>query len=165
MEPTKWKIPPPDFYKINWDTATDQNKEKIVTGTILRNLDGLVDGTLRISQPYPGNSFVVEALRLFYASKFCKDIGITQFITEGDALQVVQLLKSTHSKWSRARLIIQDAKNLLNTCANWSYFHVKREGNQMVHLLAKDALVINSDLYDIDHLLDYIRHVLQLDSL
>lgn len=101
MEPIKWKKSPHNFYKLNWDTATDQNKGKISIWAVLRNSDGLVIGTIRISQPYLRNSFIVEALGLFYASKFCKDIGITQLILEGDALQVIQILKSTHSDWSQ----------------------------------------------------------------
>lgn len=104
------------------------------------------------------------ALALLHASMFRKDIGITQFIIEGNALQVIQLLKHEATNWCHGGLIIQGAKNLLNSFAIWCNSHVKRKGNQMAHLLAKDALSLISDMYDLEVILDFIRNVIHLNS-
>lgn len=147
---------PPDYYKLNWDAAIDQNKGRVGIGVVLRNSDAMVVGTLRFSRPYPRDSHMAEALGLFYASKFCKDIGMTQIIMEGNALQVLQMLKSTLLDLSQLGLIIQEAKRILNSFAKWSCYHVKREGNQATHLLDKDALTFNYDLYTFDQFQDVL---------
>lgn len=57
----------------------------------------MVVDSLRLSIPIIDNLFTTEALFLFHATWFCKEIGITQLIIGGDALQVVNLLKSNNA--------------------------------------------------------------------
>lgn len=57
-----------------------------------------------LNQNAPINSlndtFTAKALALFKAASFYKDIGLGPLMVEGDALQVIQLLKNPAADWS-----------------------------------------------------------------
>lgn len=52
--------------------------------------------------------------------------------------------------WSVGGCIIQDACTLLNSYAVWSIQHVHREANMVAYKLAKNSLVIDNDVYDLE---------------
>lgn len=55
-------------------------------------------------------------------------MGIIELIMEGDALQVVNILKKSNTDWSlHGGLLITDVKNMLNSFARWSTQHIKRD--------------------------------------
>lgn len=105
-EPVKWQKLILGFFKINWNAASDQRNDRIGIGALIRNLEGLVVCTLIFTWPFNVNPFTTDALTSFHAFRFCKDIGLTQLIIEGIALQVIQLLKLVID-WSHGGLIIQ----------------------------------------------------------
>lgn len=76
---------------------------------IIRNSEGLVIATLGSPEPFQLDPFIVEALALFEAVKFCKVAALTHVMVEGDALRVVQLFKSPTGDLSHGGLIIQEA--------------------------------------------------------
>lgn len=61
-------------------------------------------------------------------------------------------------------MLIQDAISLLNSFSTWANSHVKREGNQIAHALAKNALAIESNVIDLEVIPDCIRTVIHLDT-
>lgn len=96
--------------------------------------------------------------------QFCKDFGMTKFILKCDTLQVVNNLAKKETDWSQGGLLIQDARNILNSFADWFMKHVNKKANHVGHTLAKDATSIDS-LYEMDLILDCIRREAYLDCM
>lgn len=69
------------------------------------------------------------------------------------------------ANWSLGGILIQDARSVLNSFATWLASHVKREANQMAHLLAKDVLKLEFDMYTLEYVSDCIEHVVNMDYL
>lgn len=68
---------------------------------------------------------------------FCRVAGLTNIIVEGDSLLAVNLLKKDVENWSQGGLLVAEAKAVLNSFARWSSSHVRRQANQVAHLLAQ----------------------------
>lgn len=72
---------------------------------------------------------MVEVLTAFHVIEVCREISFNDIILEGDALHIVNAVKTT--------------------CNNWSNFgrmkskieHVKQNANTTVHTIAKEALL------------------------
>lgn len=84
---------------------------------------------------------------MLLAGIFCREMSVTKFTLEGNALQVVKNLKKPKSDWSQGGLLIEDARHVLNSLADWNVLNTKREVNMAAHKLAKDALNLTEDLY------------------
>lgn len=63
-------------------------------GALVRNSEGQMIGSMRVTKRFLHSPFTTEVAALKEAIKCCKDIGLTQIMLEGDALQVVDILKS-----------------------------------------------------------------------
>lgn len=100
-----WTKSPRDKVKVNWDVALDQKKEIIGMGAILINHEGLVMGTMRISGRFSGNAFTTECYAFFHAIRFFLKPGFVDFILEGDAKQVVNVVNGKEPNWSNGSLI------------------------------------------------------------
>jgi hypothetical protein len=72
-------------------------------------------------------------------------LGLSKIVLEGDSLEVVKALQMEGPCWSRFRLMINDAKLLLNSLQEWRVCHVKRMGNMAAHKLAKHGLTVDED--------------------
>lgn len=70
---------------------------------------------------------------------------------EGDALQVVMGLWQSKEDWSQGGCLIQDARTIMNTFDVWSINRVCREANTAAHKLAKDALNLVENVYDLEN--------------
>lgn len=120
---------------------------------------------MRTSRSLIAIPFIAEALTLFHATLFYKEIGITRVIIEGDALQVINQLKVDKMDWSQCGALAEDVRKVLNSYATWLASHDKRAANQMAHLLAKDALELELDMYDLESISNCIKHVVCMDCL
>jgi hypothetical protein len=59
---------------------------------------------------------------------------------EGDALHVVNAIKSQGQNWSRYGHIIDDISEVLNCMQSWQIDHVSKVVNSDAHVLAKAAV-------------------------
>lgn len=84
----------------------------------------------------------VAALR---AVLFCGELGFLWVILEGDALQVVQVLRKEGKNYSRYGHIIEEALEALNWLQAWNVNHVRRQLNGAAHGLAKEALSLSME--------------------
>lgn len=89
-------------------------------GAVIRDYQGQVLGSLRIIKDSFSSVLTAETLGHFETVNFCKDMGFTSLILEGDALKVIQILRKEVEDWSEGGCIIHDARALLGTFANWS---------------------------------------------
>ncbi|XP_042964588.1 uncharacterized protein LOC122298800 [Carya illinoinensis] len=145
-----WLKPPASYYKLNWDAALNSAQGLVGIGAILRdNLERSI-GTLQARRELNLNLFSGEAYALMMSVVFCKEIGVSNLVVEGDALQVIWLLNGSSLNCSCGGLIVEDAKRELNNFANWSAVHTKREGNKAAHALARNALTLSEDLLELE---------------
>ncbi|XP_040987669.1 uncharacterized protein LOC121235387 [Juglans microcarpa x Juglans regia] len=161
----KWLKPVEGYYKAQWDATLSVGICKIGAGVIIRDHQGQVIGALRASRWLKGRPFDAEAHGLLLAALFCKEMGLMQVILKGDLKQVVDLLQKQVSNWSMGGLLIEDAQNLMNSCSQWSATHTYREANKVVHYLAKFALNLPEDVYDIEECPFGIQSIVNIEML
>ncbi|KAF5475450.1 hypothetical protein F2P56_007254, partial [Juglans regia] len=135
---SSWTPPPENIYKINWDAAVDRSQCKIGIGIIIRDWNGRVVVTLRKFRPLFPDPLLAEAME---ASCLGLQLGIKRIILEGDSKIVISTINNREENWSATGMLIEDVKIQLNSYEEWSASHVRREGNQAAHKLAKDALL------------------------
>jgi hypothetical protein len=91
---SRWKAPPITTYKVDWDVAIDKLFGRMGLGAIVGNHMGFVIAAKSLSKMENLEPAVAEALGALYAAKFSRDLGIRSIIMEGDALQLVNAIKS-----------------------------------------------------------------------
>ncbi|XP_042981157.1 uncharacterized protein LOC122310921 [Carya illinoinensis] len=160
-----WKKPPDGTYKMNWDASLDTTRGLVGIGAIIRDSYGRVLGTFRARREITLSPYAAEVYALMMAILFCKEAGINEVTLEGDSLQVVKKLKDSREDWSPGGLIVEDTRAVLRSFAFWNVCHTKRDGNVATHLLAKDALLSEFDLYDLEEIPNCIKQVVASDAL
>ncbi|XP_042944551.1 uncharacterized protein LOC122278428 [Carya illinoinensis] len=158
-----WTTPPEGLYKLNWDVAINQPLNQIGIGAIIRDYNGQVFGTIRARRNLNLFPFTVEAYAMMMAVIFCKEASFHSVLFEGDSLKVVERMQKTVKDWSQGGLIIEDTKLVLQDFVNWKFCHTKRDSNMATHLLAKNALLTDCDLYELEVIPFCIRHAVLLD--
>ncbi|KAF5470754.1 hypothetical protein F2P56_011245 [Juglans regia] len=145
-----WNPPPFNWYKINWDGAIDKFKGLIGIGICVRDCEGHVVATLRHNKHMYPDPLLVESYGALQAIKFGIELGLGQVIFEGDSLQVINNLKATVEVWSSASMFVSEAKELSSCFAKCDFSHVRRNGNNIAHLLAKNTLTISDFIVTIE---------------
>ena len=138
-EGKRWRLPFMELVKINFDGAVFANENKSRIGVVIRNDEGLVLASCAKKIPVAYSGCEIETMAAVAAFSFASDIGIKRAILEGDSLAVIKALREDASSLSSIGLLLDDVKSLTNSFDELSYFHTKREGNQVAHDLAKYA--------------------------
>ncbi|XP_040994235.1 uncharacterized protein LOC121240764 [Juglans microcarpa x Juglans regia] len=139
--------------------------DNIGVGVIIRDHQGQIIGALMASKCLKGSSFDAEAHGLLLATVFCKELGLKHVVIEGDSKQVIDLLQRQCSNWSMGGLLIEDARQLMDSCSEWTSSHAYREANMAAHHLAKSTLNFSEDLYDIEECFFCIQSIVNLEML
>ncbi|KAF5445648.1 hypothetical protein F2P56_034686 [Juglans regia] len=146
----KWSKPKVGSFKVNWDATVNQREGHIGIGVLIRDHQGLPIGSLQAHRSFKGTPFDAEAYGILLAAVFCKELGITQCLLEGDSNQVVDLMNHHPKNWSLGGCLVEDVRMVLNSFACWSVVHTFREANMAAHHLAKSALKCTEDQYDLE---------------
>ena len=139
---TRWKPPPVDIFKINFDGAVFAEENCSGVGVIVRNREGLVIATMSEKIPQILQPTEIEAMAATRALEFAREVGISEAILEGDSLLVIKVLATKDIGLVPFGLLIQDASRFTLDFSLLSYSHTKRDGNQVAHDLAKLAVTI-----------------------
>lgn len=142
----RWKAPPVDFVKINWDAAVDSVNRRMGIGVIVRDHTREVIATISAPKNYITAPDIAEAVAALKAVTFCRERGLSKVVLEGDALQVVTALNSSTGNWSSYGHLIEEARSQLNDLHTWRVRHVRRHLNGAAHRLAKEALTLSEEL-------------------
>ena len=70
---------------------------------------------------------------------FAKEVGIRDFVLEGDSLVIVQALKECSLARSSISALVYGMLAECNDFRNVGFSHVRRQDNRPAHLLAKQA--------------------------
>lgn len=96
-----------------------------------------------------------EARRLFVVANLCKEFGLTNYILEWDSLQVVNAINQQCFANRFCDPLVVDIKQLLHGMG-WKLKHVKRDANRVAHVLAKCAVMLPAEQFDIDVVIPFI---------
>jgi ribonuclease HI len=80
---------------------------------------------------------IAEATAALRAAILCHDLGLNKVILEGDALQIVQALNREGPHWSSYGHLTEEARGMLSSLHSWKVVHVRRQYNEVAHVLAK----------------------------
>nr|XP_023911306.1 uncharacterized protein LOC112022914 [Quercus suber] len=108
-------------------------------GVVVRNSHGNAIASLSEQALLPFAPVIVEAMAAARAMIFAKEIGITEFMLEGDSEVVINTLRNTEASLSTFGHLLESAKSTLVTSKCIAFSHIRRSGNRVGHNLAKHA--------------------------
>jgi hypothetical protein len=107
---------------------------------IVRDSYGRVSAARSLTLSSHANPLVAEAWVALYAVMLNKDSGLLDIILEGDALHVVNGIKSDFPSLSRIGHYTDEIKSELNFLCFSTILHMEKETNSIAHTLTKAAV-------------------------
>ena len=143
-----WKPPPATAYKLNFDAAIFADLDRTGVGAIIRNEQGQVMAAMQAAGPKANSSDEAELLACRRSMEFAVDAGFTKLIIEGDNVNVMQAISSSHINCSLLGYVVDDIHHLIH-CLEWvSICFTRRGGNKVAHALAQHARnSLDNDVY------------------
>ena len=133
----QWSPPALNCFKLNFDGAIFSKLVKAGLGVIVHDSQGKVIASLSEQAPLPFSSDIVEAMAAARALVFAQDLGITEFVLEGDSEEVINSLRSKEASFSLFGHLLESAKSMLGSSTCIIFSHVRRSGNKIAHNLAR----------------------------
>ena len=129
---------------MNFDGAVFGELNMSGVGVVIRDNNGAVLASCseKMFQAYKTQE--TEALAARKALMFAHELGFQSVILEGDALGLIQALKSQEQNVCPLGLLVEDVKVYLNHFQIMLSSHVKRNSNSVAYCLAKHAISIPS---------------------
>jgi ribonuclease HI len=135
----QWRPPPRDMIKLNWDAKANAKEGRVGLGLIARDAQGICLVAQSMSLEVLADAAMAETLATANAVIFCKELGYTNVIFEGDAMQVIKAIEMNGQCMSSYGHMIECIREELRNLENASFTHVRREANNAAHTLAKLA--------------------------
>ena len=99
---------------------------------------------------------MVKALAANRAIVFAEELCLQSMVVEGDSLRVIQALVAAKPSRTMFGHVITEIHSLVSN-VDYSFCHVKREGNKLAHALTRRAVAST----DFDVWLEYLPHDLE----
>ena len=112
-------------------------------GVVIRDHNGLVLASMSKQIPQLYSALEVEAMAASTTLSFATQLGFQWAILESDSLTLATALQNNSTFLSSEGLLMEDIKFHASSFIQLRYSHVKREGNNVAHKLAKHALYIS----------------------
>ena len=135
----KWKPPPENMIKLNWDAGINKFEGRIDIGLIARDSRRSCLAARSLTTNAHTDATTAKALAAVHAIMFCKELGYTNILFEGDAQQVIRAIGEEGPCFSSFGHLIDCIHNELRDLERDSFIHVLREANGAAHLLAQLA--------------------------
>ncbi|MBA0680160.1 hypothetical protein Goari_011873 [Gossypium aridum] len=135
----QWKPPQTPWVKLNFDATYKAQLNKSCSGFIIRNEKGEVMGSGITLHSNILDVGLAEAVACYQGLLFAKEMGFVNVEVEGDAQIVIE--KIIQGEDGRADLdsVIADIKAFKSSFHHISFKHVRREANQVAHIIAKEG--------------------------
>ena len=131
-----WKPPARDRYKVNVDVAVFKHRKKVRIGVLIRDETRVVIVALSKIVNAPLGATEIEAKAMKARVLFARDVGIREVVFEGDLLIICKALQGEGVAPSSIQNVLDGTLELTTGFRNFSFSHVKRQGNVPTHLLA-----------------------------
>ena len=140
-----WQPPSQFEFKANCDAALFPSHDITSIGVVIRDGRGLPIATLCKRFHCLHTVDNAEAIAAREAIQLAKDVGLTEVEVEGDSLVIFQALKQQEVCFASYGDIVQDVLHLSSSLHWVGFSHVRRNGNRVAHVLARNAIVLSSD--------------------
>ena len=105
-----------------------------------------------------------EAMAARVALQLAWDIGLLHVEVEGDSLTIINALKEQDQCLASYGAIITDILHLAGSFNCVNFCHVRREGNNAAHTMARKVLDLHSDfLVWLEDVPPFLEHVIQAE--
>ncbi|XP_058213473.1 uncharacterized protein LOC131325298 [Rhododendron vialii] len=134
-----WEKPMRGWFKINFDGGLDNRSKSSGVGIIIRDEFGIFRAARAI---YYGNLMspvVIEALAARDGLLFAREMGLRYIQLEGDSQQIINLIQKKEDSNIEVGVIIADVNKLRDSFEGSKVSFVRRVGNSVAHLVAKNA--------------------------
>ncbi|XP_075669860.1 uncharacterized protein LOC142639587 [Castanea sativa] len=136
---SSWSPPPSPLFKVNVNGAIFSTQGAVGIGVVIQDDEGKVEAALSKRIEAPLGAVEVEAKAFEASILFAKDIGIHEFILEGESTIVYKALCEVSSPPVAVEPLIEGMYTLCSDFRRVEFSHVRRQGNRPAHLLAKHA--------------------------
>ena len=106
---------------------------------VVHDCQGKAVASLSEQAPLPFSPVIMEAMADSRVMSFAQELGISEFMLEGDSEMVINSLRSKEASLSSFGHFLESAKSLLVTSKCIAFSHVYRTGNKVAHNLARHA--------------------------
>ena len=137
-----WITPTYDRYKINVDGAMFTSQKMAGVGVLIQDAKGRLIGACSKKIMAPLGAIEAESKAFEVGLQFAKDMFIQGFILEGDSQVLVNALKDLSPLPSFVVALVYSFVAASHDFPWVDFFHIHRQGNRPIHLLAKYALGI-----------------------
>ncbi|MFQ6667002.1 hypothetical protein Gotur_033172 [Gossypium turneri] len=135
----RWKPPQNSWVKLNFDAVYKAQLNKSCSGFVIRNKKGEVMGSGITLHSKILDVGLAEAVACYQGLLFAKETSFVNVEVEGDVRVVIE--KVIQGEDGRANLdsVIADIKAFKNYFHQISFKHVRREANQVAHIIAREG--------------------------
>ncbi|KAA3486789.1 reverse transcriptase [Gossypium australe] len=144
---TKWRHPPGQEIKINFDGAFDERSKSSASGVVVRNSSGRVLISRTTIHRGITSAFAAEAVACCQATQIALDMNIENIIIEGDSLSVIKKCKNINQDKSLIGPFIHDIHRLKLRGRRFEFEYIPRSANNLAHILAKETLRRKEESY------------------
>nr|POE89523.1 hypothetical protein CFP56_55813 [Quercus suber] len=159
----QWRPPPANCVKLNFDGAIFPELGKAGLGVVVHDCHGNAIASLSKQAPLPFAPVIVEAMAAARAITFAQELGLQEFMLEGDSAAVINTLQSTEPSLTSYGHLLDSAKSTLVTSKCIACTHIRRDGNKVAHNLAKHARHVRGLLVWVEDIPPHLHDVLFAD--
>ena len=139
IQPVRWLPLQDQTYKVNVDEAVFTKLKAMGIGVVIRDKEGKFKVALSKKIKLPLGPIEAKAMAVEVGVQFTKDVGIRDVMVEGDSLIMQRALNELAPPPPSVDAVIVGIKV---SCADFhhiAFTHMRRQGNNPTHLLAKYA--------------------------
>ncbi|XBH64689.1 hypothetical protein VPH35_118407 [Triticum aestivum] len=135
----RWKAPPAGWLKLNFDGSVyNDGSGRASVGGAIRDCNGRV--LVAFAEPTEHSTVgIVEARALIRGLRLALSRFRGRLVAEGDDLMLVELLTGEETQTRVPQAMQDEILMLLGCFAAYKVQHIFREGNQVAHVLCKEA--------------------------
>jgi hypothetical protein len=121
----------------------DKKHERIGLGIVVPDSKEFVVTAQSTTRFFLVELVVAEALAALHTMEFSREMGFSDIIMEGDALQIVKTVKDMDPNGSTYGHIEEGIKMGLNQLRSSKIEHVKRDANKAAYTIAKETIWVS----------------------
>ncbi|KAA3481359.1 reverse transcriptase [Gossypium australe] len=144
---SRWKYPPYQFVKINFDGAYDMKEQFSASGIVARDSEGEVLASKSKIHTNVVSAFAAEALACREAVQLGIDMKQRRMIIERDSLTIIKKCRNDSTDRSQIGSYIYDIRQMKKYFSKIRFDFIPRSVNTLAHMLAKETLKRKEEFY------------------
>ncbi|KAA3467625.1 reverse transcriptase [Gossypium australe] len=160
----KWRPPPGQMLKINFDGAFEARRKRAALGVVVRDRKGRI--LLSKSELYNGveSAFAAEALACRLATITALERSREEVIIERDSMSIIKKCNNPEFDKLEVGVFIQDIQGMKSKCRCIRFEYTPRKANNLAHILATETMKRGEEVYLFDGVPSYAEGQARDDS-